>query len=181
MRSVRVILREYDHILHDDQDEFDKRLNSVREDTFNHIERQIQYLVNVKQKFQRDFDYLDEENKRTCNDNRQRFNSLCISINQNDHNPVVVSKLLEDLRQTFPMRPTMLNSIPEYYYKNIHLDDFIKKENINRNQFEENSFKLTATNEYSFATMTKQQLLIANNDHTDDSNSERNNQSKLLR
>ncbi|CAF4087345.1 unnamed protein product, partial [Rotaria magnacalcarata] len=138
MTEIRRQLKNYETILNDDVEEFDIKLNATRDNLSNYIQRQIQYLTNVEQQYQQEFNYLDEENKKTTKINRQQFDKLCLSINQHDDNSKIVTKLFEDFQKTFPLRPIMLKSIPEYEYKDIQINDFIEQQKIDENRFEEN-------------------------------------------
>jgi hypothetical protein len=129
MKPIREELRKFENYLQDDVDEFNSKLNLTRKNFSNYIDQQIEYLINIKNEYNDEFNYLEKENEKTCNDNQQKFNKLCLLINQNDNDPTIVSKLLEDFKQTFPMRPKMSKSIPEYYFKNIQIDDLIIKQN----------------------------------------------------
>src|SRR5262249_53942321 len=102
-------------------------------------------LINIKKKYDEEFNYLKEETRKTYADNQREFQKLCLSINKNDHNPRIVSKLFEEFKQKFPMRPNMLKSIPEYCFKDIHINDFI----IKLNQFEENLTINSISNEHN--------------------------------
>lgn len=144
MTSIREKLRKYETTLNNDIDEFDKKLNTSRDDLFNYIERQIQCLRNVKRDYEKEFNYLHEENKKTSNENRMQFDNFCLLINQNDNYPARVENLLEDFERKFSLRPLMLKSIPEYYFKNIHIKDFIKDQNRDDSNFEED-LKLKGT------------------------------------
>ncbi|CAF1247521.1 unnamed protein product [Rotaria sp. Silwood1] len=160
--TARTELRKLDIILNNDIEEFNTKLNSTREDVHNHIQRQIQYLLNFEKEYEQECDYLDEENKKTCQNNRQQFDKLCISINQNDNNPIIVQKLLHDFQQTFPMRPLMLKYIPEYYFKEIHINDFIQKRKVDQNKFENNVLTLPTHDYKSLSTMTNDDILTEN-------------------
>ncbi|CAF3629022.1 unnamed protein product [Rotaria sordida] len=180
MTTIRAELRKLETILNDDIEEFNRKLNSTREDICNYIQRQIQHLLNVEKEYKQQFNYLDEENQKTCQDNRQQFDKLCLSINQNDNNPIIIQKLLKDFQQTFPMRPTMLKSIPEYSFKEIHVNNFILKQKTNKNKFEDKILTLPTNDHNSFSPMTNDQLLIENNEQDKHFNVYTNNQSELL-
>ena len=79
---------------------------------------------------------------------------LCLTINQNDDNPTIISKFLDEFKQKFPMRPKMLKNIPEYICKDINIKDFIIKQEINQNGFEEN---LSEVNHHSFIPIDNSQ------------------------
>jgi hypothetical protein len=129
MKPIREELRKFENSLQDDFHEFNSKLNLTRQSFSDYIDQQIQYLINIKNEYNDEFNYLEKENEKTCNDNQQEFNKLCLSINKNDHDHIIVSKLLEDFKRKFPLRPTMLKSIPEYHFKDIQIDDFIIKQN----------------------------------------------------
>jgi hypothetical protein len=149
MKSSREELKKYGGYLQNDIDEFNKKLNLTRESLFNYIDRQIEYLINAKKECNKEFDYLDEENKKTSKINRQEFDKLCLLINQNDRNARIVSNLLEKFKQTFSMRPNMLKSIPEYYFQDIHIHDFIKNQQGNEEDTDDDNSSFTVTNEQS--------------------------------
>jgi hypothetical protein len=48
-----------------------------------------------------------------------------------NHDQIIVSKLLEDFKEKFPLRPTMLKSIPEYRFRDNQIHDFIVKQILN--------------------------------------------------
>jgi len=48
-----------------------------------------------------------------------------------NHDQIIVSKLLEDFKEKFLLRPTMLKSILEYRFKDTQIDDFIIKQILN--------------------------------------------------
>ncbi|CAF0942572.1 unnamed protein product [Rotaria sordida] len=176
MIQIREELKNYEIILHNDLEEFRKKLNTTRTDLFSYVQRQIKYLNNVLEEYKQEFDYLDQENEKTCDDNLQQFHRLCLSINQNDKNQVVVKKLLQNFQSAFTMRPNMLKYIPEYYFKDIHIDDFIKK------QIPNESLLILPKNYYnSYSTIMNGYLSTDKNesDHHDDSLS--NDQSEYLR
>ncbi|CAF2890865.1 unnamed protein product [Rotaria sp. Silwood2] len=178
--TARAELRKLNTFLTYDIEEFNRKLNSTREHFCNYIQRQIQNLLNVEKEYKQEFDYLDEENKKTCENNRQQFNKLCISINQNDNNPIIVKELLKDFQGKFPLRPLMLKSIPEYYFKDIDINDLIRKQKINENEFEDNYLTLPTADYNSFSTNTNDQLLTENKKQDHHFNSYSNNKSELL-
>jgi hypothetical protein len=132
MEKTREELREYENHLQNDIDEFNSKLNLTRNDLFNYIDQQIEYLNRKRNEFNDQFNYLERENKKTCQDNQLAFNKLCLVINQNDQNPNIVSKYFEDFKRKFPMRPRMFKSIPQYHFKNIEIDDLIQKQNLSK-------------------------------------------------
>ncbi|CAF3303861.1 unnamed protein product [Rotaria socialis] len=180
MTEIRRQLRNYETILNDDVKEFDIKLNAIRDNLSNYIQRQIQYLANVEQQYQQEFNYLDEENKKTSKINRQQFDKLCLSINQYDDNSKIVTKLLENFQKTFPLRPIMLKSIPEYEYKDIQINDFIKKQEIDENRFEKN-LTLPTTNYEAVSSTLNDDVLTENNEQDENFNTYRNSPSELLR
>jgi hypothetical protein len=129
MESIREELRTFENDLKNDLDQFNLKLNLTRKHLFDHINQQIEYLNNIKNEFNDEFNYLEEENTKTCQNNEQEFNKLCLSINKNDHDQSFVSKLFEKFKQNFPLRPKMLKSIPKYNFKDIQINDFIIKQN----------------------------------------------------
>jgi hypothetical protein len=129
MESIREELRTFENDLKNDLDQFNLKLNLTRKHLFDHINQQIEYLNNIKNEFNDEFNYLDQENMKTCQNNEQEFNKLCVTINKNDHDQIFVSKLFKQFKQKFPLRPKMLKSIPEYNFKDIQIDDFIIKQN----------------------------------------------------
>ncbi|CAM4740325.1 unnamed protein product [Rotaria magnacalcarata] len=180
MTEIRRQLKNYETILNDDVEEFDIKLNATRDNLSNYIQRQIQYLTNVEQQYQQEFNYLDEENKKTTKINRQQFDKLCLSINQHDDNSKIVTKLFEDFQKTFPLRPIMLKSIPEYEYKDIQINDFIEQQKIDENRFEEN-LTLPTTNYEVVSTTLNDEVLTENNEQDENFNTYRNSSSELLR
>lgn len=129
MKQIREELRKFQYSLENDIDEFNLKLNLSREDFSNYIDQQIEYLIKKRNEYNDELNYLDEENTKTCKDNQQEFDKLCLAINKNDHDRIIVSKLFEEFKQKFPMRPKMLKSIPQYHFKDIQIDDFIIKQN----------------------------------------------------
>jgi hypothetical protein len=129
LESIREELRIFENDLQNDLEQFNSKLNLTRKHLFNYIDQQIEYLNNIKNEFNDEFNYLEEENMKTCFDNQQEFQKLCLTINKNDHDQNFVSKIFKQFKQTFSLRPKMLKSIPEYHFKDIQIDHFIIKQN----------------------------------------------------
>ncbi|CAF3707682.1 unnamed protein product [Rotaria sp. Silwood1] len=159
MKSIREELRKYENYLENDINEFNSKLNLTQKNLFDFIDQQIEYLKDIKNQYDDELNYLNKENIRTCVDNQQEFKKLCLSINKNDHNPTIVSKLIEDFKQKFPMRPKMLQSIPKYNFKNIQIDDFITKQNFSISPINDNSLSSSVINK-SILTESSDHLSI---------------------
>jgi len=127
--SIRKELRTFENYLQNDLQEFNSKLSLTRKHLFDYIDQQIEYLNNIKNEFNNEFNYLEEENMKTCQNNQQEFQKLCLTINKNDHHQSFVSKVFKQFKEKFSLRPTMLKSIPEYHFKDIQINDFIIKEN----------------------------------------------------
>jgi hypothetical protein len=127
MKPIRQELRKFENCLENDINEFNFELNLSRKNLFDYIDQQIEYLINKKKEYEDEFNYLHQENLKTCANNQLEFDKLCLSINQNDHDQIIVYKLFQQFKQTFPIRPKMLKSIPQYNLKHIHINDLIKR------------------------------------------------------
>ncbi|CAF4120631.1 unnamed protein product [Adineta steineri] len=127
IKPIREQLKLYDNDLNNDIEEFNKKLNITRTNLFDYIDRQIELLNNIKQKYADEFNYLERENNKTCEINRHEFDKFCLLINQNDENPIKATNVLENIKKVFPFRPNMLKNIPEYFFQDISIDDCIKK------------------------------------------------------
>ncbi|CAF4964584.1 unnamed protein product [Rotaria sp. Silwood1] len=175
MIQIREELKNYEKILHNDLEECHRKLNTTRRDLFNYIQRQIKHLNNVLEEYKQELDYLDQENEKTCDDNLQKFHKLCLSINQNDKNQAIAKKLLQNFQSTFTMRPNMLKYIPEYYFRDIHIENFIKKRTSN-----ESLLTLPNTNYNSFSTIRNGHLSTDNSEPNYHDDSVSNDQSEHL-
>jgi hypothetical protein len=162
MTPIREDLRKYKNFLQNDNEEFIKKLNLTRKHLFDYLDQHIEYLINIKKEFNEDFNYLDEENKKTCENNQQQLDRLCLAVNQNYHNSIRAFKLLEEFKQKFPLRPTMLKYIPEYDCKDININDFITKQEIKENS--------STVNHHSSSPLMKEQLLTNHNESSDHHN-----------
>ncbi|CAF0887021.1 unnamed protein product [Adineta ricciae] len=116
IQFVREELRQLKTSLDEDKSTFVTKLNQVRNDVFQHIDKQIQRLRLIQKEYAESFQYFEDENQRS-------FDRLCLSINQNEEK---ASDLLNSFRESFPHRPRMLKNIPEYDFTNVSLDSFIK-------------------------------------------------------
>ena len=76
LKPIREELRKYETSLENDNIEFNKKLNLTRDNLFIYIDQQIEYLNNIKKDFDEEFNYLDEENKKTCEINEQQFKKI---------------------------------------------------------------------------------------------------------
>ena len=132
-------LQKYEDALQNDVQEFNSKLDLTRKQFSHYIDRQIQYLTEIKQQYYEEFDYLQRENNKTSQDNQKQFNKFCLLINQNDNRPIIVSKLFQEFKEKFPMRPSMLKSIPQYHFKDIQIDHLIIKENSPMSLISENN------------------------------------------
>jgi hypothetical protein len=128
LKPIREELRNFENCLQNDIEEFNLKLNLTRKNFLDFIKQQIEYLIKIQNEYNDQLNYLEEENLKTTIDNQQEFDRLCLSINRNAHHPKIVSQLLEDFKQKFPLRPKLLKSIPEYDFKDIQIDNFILKQ-----------------------------------------------------
>ncbi len=128
IESIREELRIFENHLQNDLEEFHSKLNLTRKNFFDYINQQIEYLKRIKNDYNDEFNYLEEENIKTCQNNQKEFEKLCLSIKINDHDQIFVSKLFKQFKENFSMRPKMLKSIPQFHFKDISIDDFIIKE-----------------------------------------------------
>ncbi|CAF4740187.1 unnamed protein product, partial [Rotaria sp. Silwood2] len=71
-------------------------------------------------------------------------------------------------------------NVPEYYFKDIDINDLIRKQKINENKFEDNYLTLPTVDYNSFSTNTNDQLLTENKKQDHHFNSYPNNKSELL-
>jgi hypothetical protein len=129
IESIREELRIFENHLQNDLEEFHSKLNLTRKNFFDYINQQIEYLKRIKNDYNDEFNYLEEENIKTCQNNQKEFEKLCLSIKINDHDQIFVSKLFKQFKENFSMRPKMLKSIPQYHFKDIEINDLIFKQN----------------------------------------------------
>ena len=128
MISIRQDLRKFRNELENDFEEFQSKLNLTRKHVGYFIDQQIEYLKRFENEINEDLNYLERQNEKTCEDNKYEFDRLCLTINQNDQNLTLVQQLLTDFQTKFHLRPKMIQSIPQFQFKDIHIDDFIIKQ-----------------------------------------------------
>ena len=128
MISIRQDLRKFRNELENDFEEFQSKLNLTRKHVGYFIDQQIEYLKRFENEINEDLNYLERQNEKTCEDNKYEFDRLCLAINQNDQNLTLVQQLLTDFQTKFHLRPKMIQSIPQFQFKDIHIDDFIIKQ-----------------------------------------------------
>ena len=107
----------FDDQLRKDEEEFEKEFHSSRSTLMTFLDRSIDDLRRLKEEYQREFAYLHEENRRTCEDNRLQLQRL----EQRNES-------IEEFRTNFPLRPRMLTNLPRFDLQSIPLDSFIKRE-----------------------------------------------------
>ena len=130
MQTVRQQLRQFQNSLENDFEEFQSKLNLSRKNLSFFIDQQIEYLKRFENEINEDLNYLERQNEKTCEDNKYEFDRLCLAINQNDQNLTLVQQLLTDFQTKFHLRPKMIQSIPQFQFKDIHIDDFIIKQSV---------------------------------------------------
>jgi DNA repair ATPase RecN len=130
--NIRDQLEFYENELKNDNEMFNEKLNSTRRNFFNYINELIEELYDIKRKYESQFNYLEKENKKTCDDNEQRFKHLCSLINQHENDQKKLSVICNEFKQIFPMRPNMFKNIPDLHLQKIPFDSFIKKDDQSR-------------------------------------------------
>jgi len=127
--NIRDQLRIYDIELKDDKKKFNEKLNLTRQNLFDYINRLIEQLNEIKREYELEFNYLENENNKTCHDNQQRFQDLQLFVDKYQNQQEKLGKYFNQFKETFPMRPNMFKNIPEFHLEDIHFDSLIRKSN----------------------------------------------------
>lgn len=122
-------LRFYENELKNDDKIFTEKLNLTRRHFSDYINSLIEKLNDIKIEYETEFNYLENEHKKTCDENQQRFNHLCILKNQHENDEEKLLKIFNEFKEIFPLRPNMFKNIPDLYFQDIPFDSFIKKNN----------------------------------------------------
>jgi predicted HicB family RNase H-like nuclease len=128
MSSLGDALKIFDEQLRDDEEQFHTEFESRQSGLMTFLDQSIDDLRRLKDEYEKEFDYLCEENQRTCEDNRRQFGRFRQRLEEEQSNQSNQSAMIEEFRTNFPLRPQMLANIPRFDLQTIPLDSFIKRE-----------------------------------------------------
>lgn len=127
LETIEKNLSIYEEQLQIDRKEFQEKFNETRHHLFDYLDRSIEQLTNLREKYQDEFDFLQRENEKTCSDNQRRYDEMMEKIRRSAEMSNSLVKEIEQFRKTFPQRPKMIDDLPQFHYQPIQFDSLIQR------------------------------------------------------